>query len=94
MLNSRYPLRFATLAVVAGVALTLVPFFFQISGQKIAGFFDWPMLLIDRPGLNVLPINAGKRVIALLLFNVVGWTLLLVLLWNAVRIGNAKAKSA
>jgi hypothetical protein len=92
--NSRYPLRDATLAVVAGVALTLVPFFFPISEPKIAEFFHWPMLLVDRPSVNVLPLNAGKRAIVLFLVNVVGWALLFVGLWNAVRISNAKAKSS
>jgi hypothetical protein len=82
------------LAVGAGLALTLVPFLFPISGQKSTEFLHWPMLLVDRPGLNLLPINAGKRAIALFLINVVGWTLLFVLLSNAFRIRDAKAKSS
>jgi hypothetical protein len=82
----RYPLRLATLAVVAGIALTLVPFFLPISWQKTAEFFHWPMLLVDRPGTNWLPLNAANRVITKFLINVVGWALAFVVFWRAGRI--------
>jgi hypothetical protein len=74
--------------------LTVIPFLFPTLEQNCAEFFHWPMLLVDRPSLNVLPLNAGKRAIALFLVNVVGWTLLFDELWNTVRIGMAKAKSS
>ena len=79
----RYPLRLATLAVVAGIALTLVPFFLPISWQTTAEFFHWPMFLVDRPDTNWLPINAGNRVITKFLINVVGWALAFVVFWRA-----------
>jgi hypothetical protein len=67
---------------VAGIALTLVSFFLPISWQKTAEFFHWPMLLVDRPDTNWLPLNAGNRVITKFLINVVGWALAFVVFWR------------
>jgi hypothetical protein len=83
--NLRYQLRHAILAVVVGVALTLVPFFLPNPGQKVAELFHWPMLLVDRPGANMLPLNAGERVITLFLINVAGWAFSFIVFWSSVK---------
>ena len=70
-------------AVGAGIALTLGPFVLPISRHSIPSFLHWPMLLVDRPNANWLPLNAGKRLIALFLINVSGWVLSLVIFWIA-----------
>ncbi len=71
-------------AVGAGVGLTLVPFLFPTSWNDTSRFFHWPMLILDRPHANWLPLNAGHRLIALLLINVSGWAISLAVLWIAV----------
>ena len=69
----------------SGIALTLVPFFLPVSWHQIPEIFHWPMLLVDRPQVSWLPLNAGKRVITLLLINVAGWALSLFCAWAAGR---------
>jgi hypothetical protein len=71
------------LSVLAGIGLTLVPIVLPITWQKIPQFFHWPMVLVDRPHATWLPLNVGKRVIALFLVNVAGWALSLAFLWKA-----------
>jgi hypothetical protein len=82
---SRHPLRPVVLAIGVGLVLTLAPFFLPISWQKIAEFCHWPMLLVDRPHVTWLPLNAGKRVITLFLINVAGWALSVTVFWTAGR---------
>ena len=77
--------RRALLVVGAGIGLTVAPFVLPISWQSIPRFLHWPMLLADRPNATWLPLNAGKRVIALLFINVSGWALSLAVFWIASR---------
>jgi hypothetical protein len=71
----------ALLAVGAGVGLTLAPFLLPISWHTIPMFLHWPMLLVDRPHANWLPLNAGNRLIALFLINISGWAISLAVFW-------------
>ena len=70
----------------SGIALTLTPFFMPTSSQKIIDFFHWPLLLIDRHHASWLPVNAGKRVIALFVINAVGWAMSLAIFWAVSKI--------
>ena len=80
-MNSRF--RDVLSAVGAGVALTISPFVLPMSWHTISKFSHWPMLLIDRPQATWLPLNAGKRLIALFFINVSGWALSLIVFWIA-----------
>jgi len=64
--------------------LTIIPFALPLS-LKAWSFFHWPMLLVDRPYASWLPLNAGKRVITLLVINVAGWAFSLFALRTAAR---------
>ena len=80
-------------AVGAGVALTLSPFVLPISWSGTERFLHWPMLLVDRPHATWLPLNAGKRLIALFFINTSGWALSLALCWIAGRPVTRKSKA-
>jgi hypothetical protein len=77
----------------SGIALTLVPFFLTASPQKVIEFVHWPLLLIDRHHANWLPLNVGKRVIALFVINVVGWTMSFAICWTMTKIVMRKDKT-
>jgi hypothetical protein len=74
-------LRRALVAIGAGIGLTLGPFLLPMSWNNATRFFQWPMLLVDRPHSNWLPLNAGNRLIVLFLVNVTGWAISLVVFW-------------
>ncbi len=80
-------------AVGAGVALTLGPFILPTAWSGTEKFLHWPMLLVDRPQATWLPLNAGKRLIALFCINVSGWAFSFVVLSIAGRAVMPEGKS-
>ena len=76
-------LKRTAVAFAVGLVVTAVPF--VVSSTKLAEFFQWPALLVDRHLNNWVPLNPGKRVITLLVINVGAWALLLVLLLSSYR---------
>ena len=78
--------------IIAGVVLTVCPFFLPLAWRRVDEFLDWPMLLVDWRHATWLPRNAGNRVISLLLINVMGWALSLSVFWGAVRLAFQKER--
>jgi hypothetical protein len=67
------------------MVLTLIAFVLPISWRMTVRLLDWPMLLVDRRRIGWLPLNAGNRVVTLLLVNIAGWALSLSILWALGR---------